>query len=76
MGLPLFTNCAINGNLFIHFEIEFPKSLTVDQANEIEKVLIVQKPKPLKDLGIENTHVCVPFEKSHLNENTKERNEA
>jgi len=76
MGLPLFTNCAINGNLFIHFEIDFPKSMNSEQAKEIEKILITQKPTKLKDLGIENTHECVPFEKSHLNENTKERNEA
>jgi len=49
MGLPLFTNCAINGNLFIYFDIEFPKALTVDQLKEIEKVLITQKPTKLKD---------------------------
>jgi len=76
MGLPLFTNCALNGNLFVHFEIEFPKSLNQEQSLSLAKILASMKPSPLKDIGIENTHECIPFEKSHVNENKKDRNEA
>lgn len=76
MGLPLFNNPALQGNLFIHFEIEFPKNLTEDQLSQIAVILSAQKPKELKSISAENTHECIPFEKSHVNENKKERNEA
>jgi len=76
MGLPLFNNPALNGNLFVHFEIDFPKKLSADQLESIQKVLSFQKPKSIENLGLEYTHECVPFNKSHINENKKERNEA
>jgi len=77
MGLPLFNNPAVQGNLFIHFDIEFPKELNNDQIEQFKKILDFQKPKALTNKFIaENSHECIPFEKSHVNENKKERKEA
>lgn len=76
MGLPLFNNPALNGNLFVHFEIEFPKTLSTEQITKVQDVLSAQKPQKLPDLGVENTHECIPFSKKHINENKRERNEA
>lgn len=66
----------MNGNLFIHFEIEFPKNLSKDQISTVQEILSSQKPKEIKDYDKEHTHECVNFEKSHINENTKSRSEA
>jgi len=60
----------------VHFEIEFPKSVNEEQAQSLDQVFAALRPNPLKDIGIENTHECIPFEKSHVNENKKDRNEA
>lgn len=76
MGLPLHSNPAINGNMFVHFEIEFPSKLDDAQIASIQQALAAQKPKPVKDLGLEFTHECIPFNKSHINENKRDRNEA
>jgi DnaJ family protein A protein 2 len=46
MGLPIFNNPAVNGNLFIHFEIEFPNKLNDDQLVQFQSIL-KDKPKEL-----------------------------
>jgi len=40
-GLPLFRNPALTGNLFVHFEIEFPKSgsLSEQHINMLKQLL-------------------------------------
>jgi len=40
-GLPLFRNPALTGNLFVHFEIEFPKpgSLSEQHVNMLKQLL-------------------------------------
>lgn len=77
MGLPLFSNQAVQGNLFIHFEIEFPKTLSEQQISQFETLLAFQKPKKSTEvIGKENTHECIPFNKAHINENRKDRKEA
>jgi len=77
MGLPLFNNPAVQGNLFVHFEIDFPKDLKPEQIEQAKLMLSSQKPKALSGTYTkENTHDTVPFEKNHVNENKKERREA
>lgn len=41
-GLPLFRNPALTGNLFVHFEIKFPKSgsLAEQQISMLKKLPI------------------------------------
>jgi len=54
MGLPLINNPVLCGNLFVQFEIEFPKSLGIDDEPKIAKILSNQKPKqPPQNLGLE-----------------------
>lgn len=77
MGLPLMNNPAVQGNLFIHFEIEFPKELNEAQRGMTAELLSAQKPKAVTaTYEPQNSHECVQFEKSHVNENKKVRNEA
>jgi DnaJ-class molecular chaperone len=47
MGLPLLNNPAVQGNLFIHFEIEFPKELNSEQSKLVMELLSAQKPKAI-----------------------------
>jgi len=77
MGLPLMNNPAVQGNLFIHFEIEFPKEVNEAQAKQFNEILSAQKPKAITaTFQAENSHECINFEKAHINENKKTRNEA
>lgn len=75
MGLPIFTNPALNGNLFIHFEIEFPKSLSTQQIEQVQVTLSATKPKPCGQFTLENTHECIQFDKKHINENTNAKSD-
>jgi len=47
MGLPLVNNPAIQGNMFMHFEIEFPKELNENQQKLVMELLSAQKPKEI-----------------------------
>lgn len=47
MGLPLFNNPALHGNLFISFEIEFPKKMDESQLEQLGQVLKTQIPKKI-----------------------------
>jgi len=77
MGLPLMNNPAVQGNLFLHFEIEFPKEVNEAQAKQFNEILSAQKPKAITaTFEAQNSHECIMFEKSHINENKKTRNEA
>jgi len=77
MGLPLFNNPALHGNLFIHFEIEFPKTLNEQQLSKISEVLSSQRPKEITtNFDKEHSHECIPFDKSHINENTRQNKQA
>lgn len=45
MGLPLFYNPALTGNLFVNFQIVFPKTLNDNQISNLTNIL----PKPKKE---------------------------
>jgi len=74
--LPLFNNPAINGNLFIYFEIEFPNRLNQEEVSLIQQALKTFKPKDVKLSENAEKHVLVPFDLSHVNKNEKKKGEA
>merc|ERR1712096_524464 len=71
-GLPLFRNPALTGNLFVHFEIEFPKtgSLSNQHITMLQQLLPgnINKPNVSEDTEY---HHLIKFEKSHINQNKK-----
>jgi len=72
-GLPLFRNPALTGNLFVHFEIEFPKSesLSDQHINMLKQLLPGNLIKPRVSDDVEYHHL-IKFEKSHINQNKKQ----
>jgi len=47
--LPLYNNPVVQGNLFINFEIEFPKTLDTEKIQAVEKILTSLKPAKLPE---------------------------
>lgn len=73
LGLPLANNPALNGNLFVQFNITFPTSLDDSQVDLCRQALIGQKPEDVVKMGDEEEHEMVPFDKTHVNKNSKKK---
>jgi len=58
LGMPFYERNYNNGNLYINFNIIFPTSLDKTQIEQINKVLINQKPKPNFEGIKEQYYVC------------------
>jgi len=71
-GLPLFRNPALTGNLFVHFDIDFPKSgsLSKQHVSMLQQLLPGENKKQNYGEDIE-MHQLQNFEKSHINQNKK-----
>ncbi|KAK1354522.1 dnaJ protein-like [Heracleum sosnowskyi] len=46
-GMPMYQRGFMKGNLYVHFNVEFPDSLTVDQVKALEAIL---PPKPAQQM--------------------------
>lgn len=73
MGLPLANNPALNGNLFVYFNIIFPDSLDDKSVDLCRQALVSQKPPVVKKMEDNEEHEMIPFEKSQINKNSKKK---
>jgi DnaJ family protein A protein 2 len=70
LGMPFLENSYKHGNLYINFNIEFPKSLDPNQLEDLMKILKTQKKKPASD-KIDDSFYVSEFKPDEVN--TSER---
>lgn len=70
LGMPIMRTPWKFGNLFIQFEIVFPESLSQSPMSLLKSVLPGPSNMELDNISFDSTHDCIPFEKSHITENS------
>lgn len=70
LGMPIMRTPWKFGNLFIQFEIVFPESLSQSSMSLLKSVLPGPSNMELDNISFDSTHDCIPFDKSHITENS------
>jgi len=52
-GMPVYQRNYMKGNLYIHFSVDFPDSLTPEQCKELEAVLPLRTASQLTDMELD-----------------------
>lgn len=52
-GMPMYSKPFMKGKLYIHFTVEFPESLALDQCKSLETVLPPRSAPQLSDMEID-----------------------
>jgi len=74
-GMPMYHRPFMKGKLYIHFTVEFPKSLTLDQVTALETILPARHVSQLTDMELDECEETTVHD-VNIEEETRRRKQA